>query len=187
MVPMTIGYAVIAAVVVLCAWMARINARYAEAEKAREAGPDAKVEDLWSAFGMPEHSEADAGARVGELLEAVTPNDLRSKHAVVALAIMAARTGHHDVLEPLAQRAAKLDGGCGETAALGVLAAAYSGDLRLAQERHARSQSAMAGCGSCGSSGDAKILMQEVALALDALQSGALDTQEPLDVRRVAL
>lgn len=183
---MTIGYAVIAAVVLLCAWMARINARYAEAERARETGPDAQVEALWSSFGLPDH-EADAAERVAALLEAVTPKDLRSKHSMVALAIMSARTGHHDVLEPLAQRAAKLDGGCGETAALGVLAAAYSGDLRLAQERHARSQSAMAGCGSCGSSGDAKILMQEVALALDALQSGALDTQEPLDVRRVAL
>lgn len=183
---MTIGYAVIAAVVVLCAWMARINARYAEAEKAREATSDAKVDALWSSFGLPEH-EGDAAERVAALLEEVTPRDLRDKHAVVALAIMSARTGHHDVLEPLAQRASQLDGGCGETAALGVLAAAYSGDARLAQERHARSQAAMSGCASCGASGNAKILMQEVALALDALQSGALDvTDEPLNVRRVS-
>lgn len=184
---MTIGYAVIAAVVVLCAWMARINARYLDAEKARETGPDAKVEELWSSFGLPDQGD-HAAERVATLLEAVTPKDLRSKHSVVALAIMSARSGHHDVLEPLAQRAAQLDGGCGETAALGVLAAAYSGDVQLAQERHARSQSAMAGCGSCGASGNAKILMQEVALALDALQSGALETtQEPLQVRRVSL
>lgn len=170
---MSFGYFVIAAVVLLAAWMTRINARYAAAEQTREEGPDAKVAALWSVFGMPEEGD-DMSARVNELLETVTPEDLRSKHGVVALAIMAARSGHHDVLEPLARRASSLDGGCGETAALGVLAAAYAGDLRLAMDRQARSQSAMASCASCGASGDAKILLQEAEIALDALRSGAL-------------
>jgi hypothetical protein len=177
---MTVEYAFALAVVLLCAWMARINARYAAAERAKETGPDAKVDALWSGFGMPEEGD-DVSARVAALLEEVTPRDLRTKHGVVALAIMAARTGQHDVLEPLAQRAATLDGGCGETAALGVLAAAYAGDLRLAQERHARSQAVMASCASCGASGDAKILLQEAQIALDALESGALGDTGPDD------
>lgn len=178
---MSVGYLVLAAIVLLCAWMARINARYAAAE--REQGPDDEVEALWSVFGLPEQGD-DMSARVEALLERVTPADLRTKHGVVALAIMAARSGHHDVLEPLARRAATLDGGCGETAALGVLAAAYAGDLRLASERHARSQSAMASCASCGASGDARILLQEAEIALDALRSGALDG--PGEALRVA-
>jgi hypothetical protein len=95
---------------------------------------------------------------------------------------MAARTGHIDALEPLAERARALDAGCGEAAALGVLAAAWRGDTALARERHARSQAVMAGCASCGASGDAKILMQEVALALDALESGALAAPEAPEV-----
>jgi|JI10StandDraft_1071094.scaffolds.fasta_scaffold452706_1 hypothetical protein len=172
---MSFGYVVLAAVVLLCAWMARVNARYTAAEAARAQGPDAEVESLWSVFGLPEQG-SDLPARVGDLLERVTPDDLRTKHGVVALAIMAARSGHHDVLEALARRAARLDGGCGETAALGVLAAAYGGDLRLAMERQSQSQSAMASCASCGASGDAKILLQEAEIALDALRSGALET-----------
>ncbi len=180
---MSLGYVVIAAVVLLCAWMARINARYADAERQKELGADAEVEALWSAFGLPEQGD-DMSARVETLLERVTPDDLRTKHGVVALAIMAARSGHHDVLEPLARKASRLDGGCGETAALGVLAAAYSGDLNLALERQSRSQSAMASCSSCGASGDARILLQEAEIALDALRSGALDAQgEALHVR----
>lgn len=180
---MSFGYFVIAAVVLLAAWMTRINARYTAAEQTREEGPDAKVAALWSVFGMPEEGD-DMSARVNELLETVTPEDLRSKHGVVALAIMAARSGHHDVLEPLARRASSLDGGCGETAALGVLAAAYAGDLRLAMDRQARSQSAMASCASCGASGDAKILLQEAEIALDALRSGALEPSgEALSLR----
>ena len=180
---MSFGYVVLAAVVLLCAWMARVNARYTAAEAARAQGPDAEVESLWSVFGLPEQG-SDLPARVGDLLERVTPDDLRTKHGVVALAIMAARSGHHDVLEPLARKASRLDGGCGETAALGVLAAAYSGDLSLALERQSRSQSAMASCSSCGASGDARILLQEAEIALDALRSGALDAQgEALHVR----
>lgn len=180
---MTVGYAVIAAVVLLAAWMARINVKHQDAARAAETGPDAKVEALWSSFGMPGHDDPSA-AQVDALLEELTPDDLRTKHAVIALSIMCARTGHHDVLEPLARRASTLDGGCGETAALGVLAAAYAGDLRLAQERHARSQAAMASCASCSSTGDARILLQEATLALDALQSGALAEGEALAVRR---
>ena len=63
---------------------------------------------------------------------------------------------------------------------LGVLAAAYAGDLRLAMERQSQSQSAMASCGSCGASGDAKILLQEAEIALDALRSGALEASAAL-------
>ena len=174
---MSIGYLVLGAVVLLCVWMARVNARYAAAEKERERGPDADVEALWSVFGLPEQG-SELPARVEALLERVTPDDLRTKHGVVALAIMAARSGHHDVLEALARRAERLDGGCGETAALGVLAAAYAGDLRLAVERRSRSQSSMASCGSCGASGDAKILLQEAEIALDALRSGAIDARD---------
>lgn len=182
---MSDGYVVIAVIVVLAAVMARINVKYEDAARAKEAGPDALVEDLWSSFGMPDQGDPSA-AQVDALLERVTPNDLATKHAVMVLGIMCARTGHHDVLEPLAQRAMKLDGGCGETAALGVLAAAYAGDVKLAQERHARSQAVMASCASCSASGDARILLQEATLALDALSTGALETRgEAIEVRRV--
>lgn len=163
--------AILVVLVVVAFWMTRVNARYEAREKHAEAGPDARVEALWEAFGAPDaHTEDD----VARLLAEVKPDALRDKHAVIVLAIMAARTGHVDVLEALAQRARSLDAGCGETAALGVLAAAYNGDLALARARHAHSQAVMAGCASCSAAGDARILMQEVALALDALQSGAL-------------
>ncbi len=164
--------ALLVALVAVAVWMTRVNARYEARDKQREAeGADARVEALWDTFGLP---DARPDAEVARLLAEVTPAQLRDKHAVIALAIMAARTGHVDALEALAARAGDLDAGCGETAALGVLAAAYNGDVALARERHRQSQAVMAGCASCGASGDAKILMQEVALALDALESGAL-------------
>lgn len=163
--------ALLVALVALAVWMTRVNARYEARDKAAGEGADARVHALWDAFGLPDAKPEEDVAR---LVDEVEPSQLRDKHAVVAMAIMAARTGHHDVLEGLAARAAQLDGGCGETAALGVLAAAYAGDLALAKERHARSQAAMAGCASCSASGDARILMQEVDIALDALVSGAL-------------
>lgn len=170
--------ALLAALVAVAVWMTRVNARYEAREKLAGEGADARVEALWDVFGLP---DARPEADVARLLAEVTPDDLRDKHAVIALAIMAARTGHVDALEPLAARARGLDAGCGEAAALGVLAAAYNGDVALARERHARSQAAMAGCASCGASGDAKILMQEVALALDALESGALAGAAPAE------
>ena len=163
--------ALLVALVAVAIWMTRVNARYEDRDKLAGEGADARVEAVWDTFGLP---DARPDADVARLLAEVKPDDLRDKHAVIALAIMAARTGHVDALEALAARAGGLDAGCGETAALGVLAAAYNGDVALARERHRQSQAVMAGCASCGASGDAKILMQEVALALDALESGAL-------------
>ena len=172
--------ALLVALVVVAAWMTRVNARYEARDKLAGEGADARVEAVWDTFGLP---DARPEAAVARLLAEVQPDDLRDKHAVIALAIMAARTGHVDALEALAARAGGLDAGCGETAALGVLAAAYNGDVALARERHRQSQAVMAGCGSCGASGDAKILMQEVAHALDALESGAMPAPDeaPLD------
>jgi hypothetical protein len=165
--------AALVALLLIAWWITGVNARYAAREAQSMEGPDARVEALWDHFGIGDAPEQSA-AQVDALLSEVVPRELKSKHAVVVLAIMAARTGHHDVLEALATRAAALDGGCGETAALGVLSAAYAGDVALARERHMRSQEVISGCASCGASSDAKILMQEVALALDALESGAL-------------
>lgn len=162
------------AVVLVAAWMTRINAQYEAREAAAKAGPDVRVQELWEAFGTSDDDAAAMEPRVHALIDEVDTSKLRTKHAVAALAIMAARTGRHEVLEPLARRARSVDGGCGETAALGVLAAAYSGDVELARERTLESQATMAGCASCGASMIAKILMQEVSIALDALESGAL-------------
>lgn len=170
--------ACLVAVVLVAAWMTRVNARYAAREAELAAGPDARVQSVWDSYGIGDDPAATE-RQVDKLVDEVDPSELRTKHAVVALAIMAARTGNHDALEELASQAARVDGGCGETAALGVLAAAYAGDVELTKERSLRSQATMAGCASCGASPIAKILMAEVALALDALESGALRGEEP--------
>ena len=115
----------------------------------------------------PSHAALDA------LLDDVDPAALRRKSSVVSLAVMAARTERFDALPALAEQARALDGGCGETAALAVLAEACAGDPKRAREMYAASQSAMAGCGSCGTQGPGRYLMQEVALMVDAMDGHA--------------
>jgi len=154
------------AAVTLVSW---INKRH-ETQRA-DAGPtaDEQVEALWDDFGGAD-DPAESRAALDTLLGRIDLATLRRKNAVVALAVMAARTERHDVLPELAAAARSLDGGCGETAALRVLAEACTGDVARAREMYQASQSAMAGCGSCGTQGPGRYLMQEVSIMLDAME-----------------
>ncbi len=161
--------AVMVAAVMFVSW---INQRH-ETRRA-DAGPtaDEQVEALWDDFGGAD-DPAEARAALDALLGRIDVATLRRKNAVVALAVMAARTDRHDVLPELAAAARSLDGGCGETAALRVLAEACTGDVGRAREMYQASQSAMAGCGSCGTQGPGRFLLQEVTIMLDAMEPAA--------------
>lgn len=160
--------ALLAVVVLFVVAMSWMNRRH-DAKKAAE-GPtdDERVDAAWDDFGFGEDPEAMRDA-VDELLDAVDPSALRRKNSVIALAVMAARAERFEVLPDLAARAKSLDGGCGEAVAMAVLAEACAGDPDRAREMYRASQSAMAGCGSCGTQGPGRYLMQEVAIMLDAM------------------
>lgn len=156
----------LAAAVALVSW---INRRHDDQRAAEGPTADEQVEALWDDFGGAD-DPAEARQALDQLLQRIDVATLRRKNAVVALAVMAARTERHDVLPELAAAARSLDGGCGETAALRVLAEACTGDVGRAREMYLASQSAMAGCGSCGTQGPGRFLMQEVAIMLDAME-----------------
>lgn len=161
-------------VAALALWMMRVNARYAAKQRAEAASDDARVAEAWDEFGLPD--EADAfRPTIDALLAAIKVDALKNKLSTVRLGVMAARVGRHDVLPTLAARAEELGGGgCGETAGLALLAAAYAGDREKAKEVAIRSSATLSGCSSCSSSAEVRILMQEVQLALDALEDRAL-------------
>ena len=164
--------ALLMGIVLLTAVVSWVNARYDRKKAAVGQTPDERVEEAWESFGFGDDPAA-ARAALGLLLDAVDPAMLRRKNSVVSLAVMAARVERFDVLPELADRARDLDGGCGETAALAVLAEACAGDPQRARAMFAESRAAMAGCGSCGTQGPGRYLMQEVALMVDALDQGA--------------
>lgn len=166
------GVALLMAVVLLTAVVSWINGRYDRRKEASGPTADERVEAAWEAFGFGD-DPAPARAALDALLDDLDPSDLRRKNSVVSLAVMAARTERYDALPALADHARALDGGCGETAALAVLAEACAGDPARAREMYAASRAGMAGCGSCGTQGPGRYLMQEVAIMVDALDEGS--------------
>ncbi|MBL8600793.1 MAG: hypothetical protein JNK72_02620 [Myxococcales bacterium] len=143
-----------------------VNRRH-DAKKAAEGlSPDERVETVWAEHGADD-DPAELGARLDTLLDGLDPATLAQKSSVIALAIMAARAERFALLPALADRAAGLDGGCGETAALSVLAEACAGDPERARAMYLETQSSIAGCGACGSAGPGRYLMQELALHLE--------------------
>lgn len=160
--------ALLMVVVLLMAVVSWVNRRHDRQKAATGPTPDERVEAAWEGFGFGDDPAA-ARAALDALLDEVDPAALRRKNSVVSLAVMAARTERYDALPALAEHARALDDGCGETAALAVLAEACAGDPRRAREMFVASQSAMAGCGSCGTQGPGRYLMQEVALMVDAM------------------
>lgn len=165
---MNLGFVLLGGAAMLAVLVTWVNERHDRARKALSPSADDQVDAAWAEFGVGDDPEA-VRASLDALLDAVDPATLTRKNAVVALAVMAARCERFDVLPTLASKARTLDGGCGETAALGVLAEACGGDARRAREMFLASQSAMAGCASCGAAGPGKYLMQEVAIMLDAM------------------
>lgn len=164
--------ALLMAIVLITAVASWINGRYDRRKAATGPTADERVEAAWEAFGFGDDPAA-ARAALDELLDDVDPAALRRKNSIVSLAVMAARTERYDALPALAGHARVLDGGCGETAALAVLAEACAGDPQRAREMYAASQAAMAGCGSCGTAGPGRYLMQEVAIMVDAMETDA--------------
>ncbi len=165
--------ALVMGLVLLTAVVSWINKRHDHKKATDGPTADERVEAAWEGFGFGEDPAA-ARSSLDALLDDVDPATLRRKNAVVSLAVMAARVERYDALPALAEAARTLDGGCGETAALAVLAEACAGDPRRAREMYAASQAAMAGCGSCGTQGPGRYLMQEVAIMVDAMDDCAV-------------
>lgn len=161
--------ALLGAVVLLTALVSWVNGRHDRRKAAVGETPDDRVTAVWDDFGLGDDPESTR-LTVDALLDEVDPSGLRSKNAVVSLAVMAARAERYDALPAIAKQARGLDDGCGETAAIAVLAEAYTGDVGRARAMFHASRQAMAGCASCGAKGPGKYLMEEVALALDALE-----------------
>lgn len=164
--------ALIGGVALLAAVVTFINNRHDAKKAALGPKPDERVDEVWGDHGAND-DPGELRSRVDALLDKVDPSELRSKSAVIELAVMATRAERFDVLPALADAARDLDGGCGETAALAVLAEACTGDLDRARAMYVASQSQIAGCSSCGSAGPGRYLMQEVAVMLDAMESRA--------------
>ncbi len=162
------GIGLLVAIVLLSAVVSWINGRHDRNKAAAEPTPDERVEAAWEGFGFGDDPSA-ARTALDALLDDIDPATLRRKNSLVSLAVMAARTERYDALPSLADHARTLDGGCGETAALAVLAEACAGDPKRAREMYIASQAAMAGCGSCGTQGPGRYLMQEVAIMVDAM------------------
>jgi hypothetical protein len=162
--------ALLMSVVLLTAVVSWINRRYDRQRSSAGPTPDEQVEAAWEGFGFGDDPAATRAA-LDALLDEVDPGALRRKSSIVSLAVMAARTERYDALPALAEHARALDGGCGETAALAVLAEACAGDPKRAREMYVASQAAMAGCGSCGTQGPGRYLMQEVAIMVDAMDA----------------
>ena len=158
----------VAVLLLASAAVSRINARHERRAPTAPSTPEERINAAWAAYGADDDLDT-MQARVDPLLDDVDVASLESRNAVVSLAVMAVRAERFAVLPSLAARARTLDGGCGETAALQVLAEACAGDPQRAREMFAASQQAMAGCTSCGSQGPGRYLMQEVAVMLDAL------------------
>ena len=166
------GIGLLMGIALLMAVVSWINRRHDRQRAATGPTPDERVEAAWEGFGFGDDPAATRTA-LDALLDDIDPASLRRKSSIVSLAVMAARTERYDALPALAEQARSLDGGCGETAALAVLAEACAGDPQRAREMYIASQSAMAGCGSCGTAGPGRYLMQEVALMVDAMDAHA--------------
>lgn len=155
------------ALVLATAGVAWVNRRH----EARRAGrPPTGDEHVAAAWEELDFDDQGAGTvAFNQLLSLAPVEALGSKTAVSRMAVMALRAGRHDLLPSLASRADTLGAGCGEARALGVLAAAWRGDMDVARRMYAASQQAMAGCASCGAEASVKILLQEAAGVLDAV------------------
>jgi hypothetical protein len=169
---------ILGALILATVFVTWVNGRHERRKAAEGPSPDERVEAAWEDFGPAEDPES-VRATVDEVLEHVTPATLGRKASVISLAIMATRAERYDVLPALAERSRSLDGGCGETAALAVLAEACTGDIQRARRMFIESQSAMAGCASCGAKGPGRYLMQELALLLDAMGDEGAGVRAP--------
>lgn len=165
--------ALLALLVLLTAWVTKVNERHEQRRASTPRSADERIAVAWDDFGLAEDA-TQVAADFDRLASEVDLEAVVNKTSLARMAVMAVRAGRYALLSPLAARAEALDGGCGETGALAVLAAAYAGDVARARELFARSQRAISGCASCGAGPDVKILMQEVAIALQALEDGAL-------------
>lgn len=156
---------IVAALVAVSLWIHSVNARYEARQRAAGPASDERVAAAWEDFGAHE-SPDEIAASLDALTDEAPVASLRDKTAVARLAIMALRAERVDLVRACAERIHALGPGCGEARTLGVLAAACEGDLDRARVLYAESQSAIAGCSSCGASETSRILSQEVAMIL---------------------
>lgn len=163
MMNLVLFFAIVAALAGVATW---INTRHERAAAADGPSADDRLDLAWdgfSAFGSPEeHATA-----VDALLRDIAVERLQRKHSLARLAVMAIHAKRHDVLPDVATRAAEVAGGCGESQAIAVLAEAYTGSVERARAMYMATQGAVAGCASCGADTSVRILMQELAMALD--------------------
>jgi hypothetical protein len=158
---------IVTALLLVSWWIHSVNMRHEARTRALGPSGDERVAAAWESFGAHDSPEA-LSEELDTLVETSPIEALLDKNAVARVAIMALRAERIDLVRACADRVRELGPGCGEARTLGVLAAACEGDLDLARALYAESQSAIAGCGSCGASETARILSQEVTLLLSA-------------------
>lgn len=156
-------FVIVAALAGVATW---INSRHDRQSAADGPSADDRVDVAWegfSAFGTPDEHAGSLDALIAE----VDVAQLRRKHSLARLAVMSIHARRYEVLPEVAARAAEVAVGCGEAQAIAVLAEAYTGSVERARQMYLATQSTVAGCASCGADTSVRVLMQELAMALD--------------------
>jgi hypothetical protein len=163
--------AIVAGLIAATWFVNHVNARHEANRAASGPTPDALVDEAWDEFAA--HDEPSVMRdRFEALIRAVDVERLAQKQSLVRLAVMAVRAESTDALPAIADRAAVVDPGCGETRALDALAEAYAGPREVAIQKLRVAGNGLAACTGCGAGVEGGLLVQEVSLALDALVSG---------------
>lgn len=163
---------VIVALLAVAMWFVnRVNSQHEQRRAGAGPSADALVEEAWGEFTAYDEP-ATMRARLASLFEKVDTNAIAQKQSLVRLAVMAVRAESTDALTAIADRAAVVDPGCGETRALDALAEAYAGPRERAIPKLRAAASGLAACTGCGAGVEGGLLVQEVSIALDALSGG---------------
>ncbi len=184
--------AVVAGLLLVTAWVSRINARYEKAPDPENDSADSIVATAWDDFGVSDDLD-ETRAALDALLEQAPIASLEKKQSLVRMSLMAIRAERFDTLRAAARRAKKIDPDCAETVAMRALAAAHrppQGDtadadaandeakaLRLLE----RARVDMAGCASCSTDADSQILLKEVAMAYEAFAPAPTEQADVAD------
>jgi hypothetical protein len=168
---MEILAAALVVLVLVTWWISRVNAKYEKKKEQEGDSVDVLVRSAWDQFGLADEDDPTGmESSFDRLMAQVDVSAMRDKTALVQLAIMAVRSGRTDSLPAIAEQIEQVAPGCGETRSIQGLAEAYAGDPSRARALLIDAQRATAGCSSCGSTVEAKILTQEIVLALHALE-----------------
>ena len=146
----------------------QVNSRHEQKTLEVSQSPDGRVAAAWDESGAFEDVSI-AREALDELVTEVPVDELEQKVSLLRLAIMSIRAERYELLDEVAACAGELAPDCCETLGLRGLALAYGADPGSSRTLLGRAKAGMAGCGgACSASIEARVLLQEVTLALDA-------------------